>query len=103
MSLINVFLFCDVITFLKFLFPRDIKYQGDVRHKVKMGEANVNCDDGMSNLEVDWLDSPLNYTCYHSSSLLFPDESVETQLECEAELQRRFFEDFGGGPLKLDP
>jgi len=69
---------------------RDIKYQGDVRHKVKMGEANVNCDDGMSNLEVDWLDSPLNYTCYHSSSLLFPDESVETQLECE-DLPKNYF------------
>ena len=42
------------------------KFSGDVRHKVKMGEANVGCDDGVNTLAVDWFDSPLNYTCYHS-------------------------------------
>ena len=57
-------------------------FTGDVRHKVKMGEANVNCDDGVNNLEVDWVDSPLNYTCYHPTTPLLPT-SLDTVLQCD--------------------
>jgi len=57
-------------------------FTGDVRHKVKMGEANVNCDDGVHNLEVDWLDSPINYTCYHPTTPLLPT-SLDTVLTCD--------------------
>merc|ERR1711936_1487101 len=52
--------------------PASPQFSGDVRHKVKMGEANVNCDDGNTNLAVDWLDSPLNFTCYHPTPPLQP-------------------------------
>ena len=55
---------------------------GDVRHKVKMGEKNVACDDGATNLAVDWLDSPLNYTCYHPTTPLLPS-TLETVVKCE--------------------
>ena len=55
---------------------------GDVRHKVKMGELNVDCDDGAKNLTVDWLDSPLNYTCYHPTTPLLPSH-LPPLLECE--------------------
>ena len=55
---------------------------GDVRHKVKMGELNVDCDDGATNLTVDWLDSPLNYTCYHPPTPLLPSH-LPPLLECD--------------------
>ena len=55
---------------------------GDVRHKVKMGEKNVACDDGATNLAVDWLDSPLNYTCYHPTTPPLPSH-LPPLLECE--------------------
>ena len=55
---------------------------GDVRQKVVMGEANVNCDDGENNLSVDWLDSPLNYTCYHPTRPLLPS-SRDPVTECD--------------------
>ena len=49
---------------------------------MKMGEANVNCDDGNSKLAVDWLDSPLNFTCYHPTTPLLPS-SLQPVKECE--------------------
>ena len=49
---------------------------GDVRHKVKMGEMTVDCDNGATNLTLDWLDSPLNYTCYHPTTPLLPPPSA---------------------------
>jgi len=58
------------------------QFSGDVRHKVKMGEANVGCDDGINTLAVDWFDSPLNYTCYHPTTPLLPTSSLRPQIEC---------------------
>jgi len=58
------------------------QYSGDVRHKVKMGEANVACDDGVNRLDVDWFDSPVNYTCYHPTRPLLPIKSSSPKVEC---------------------
>ena len=55
---------------------------GDVRHKVKMGEMTVDCDNGATNLPLDWLDSPLNYTCYHPTTPLLPS-ALPPLVECD--------------------
>lgn len=34
------------------------------RQKMMFAAINKDCDDGKTNLTVDWYDSPVNYTCY---------------------------------------
>ena len=53
-----------------------------MRNKVQMGVKNGECDDGGSGLGVDWVDSPLNYTCYHPTTPLLPSQ-LSPLLECD--------------------
>ena len=62
---------------------------GNVRDKVQMGVANDACDTGADSLEVDWLDNPVNYTCYHPTTPLLPS-SLETIVKCE-DLPKDYF------------
>merc|ERR1712212_228001 len=54
----------------------------DSRGRMQMGDVNKQCDDGKSHLEVDWLDDPQNYTCYHPERRLLP-HMLQPTLECE--------------------
>jgi len=67
----------------------EAKMSGNVRDKVQMGVANDACDTGADNLEVDWLDNPVNYTCYHPTTPLIPS-SLDTMVECE-DLPKDYF------------
>jgi len=51
---------------------------GDKR--IKMGVKNSLCDDGMTSLEVDWLDDPQNYTCYGPE---LPLAEASSELSCD--------------------
>lgn len=55
---------------------------GDTRHKVKMGEKNAQCDDGKTDLGVDWLDDARNFTCYHPDKRLM-ESDTRSVMECE--------------------
>uniref|UniRef100_A0A646QJ62 DUF3105 domain containing protein n=1 Tax=Hemiscolopendra marginata TaxID=943146 RepID=A0A646QJ62_9MYRI len=55
----------------------------DSKHGVKMGVSNSDCDDGKANLEVDWDESPINYTCYTPKERLLIDKNQPPALECE--------------------
>uniref|UniRef100_A0A8D8RYD6 Uncharacterized protein n=1 Tax=Cacopsylla melanoneura TaxID=428564 RepID=A0A8D8RYD6_9HEMI len=39
------------------------------RQKMMFAAINKDCDDGKTNLTVDWYDSPVNYTCYRKEFL----------------------------------
>ncbi|XP_015121381.1 uncharacterized protein LOC107044130 isoform X2 [Diachasma alloeum] len=47
---------------------------------VAMGPSH-NCDDGQTNLQVDWDHSPVNYTCYGQK--ITPDSSNDPTVYCE--------------------
>ncbi|XP_063975327.1 uncharacterized protein LOC135161567 [Diachasmimorpha longicaudata] len=47
---------------------------------VPMGPSD-NCDDGQTNLEVDWNHSPVNHTCY--GQRITPDLSTDPTIYCE--------------------
>jgi len=55
----------------------------------KMGSGNVDCDDGETNLGVDWWNDPRNYTCNHPERKLYPTSNHSTW-ECEA-LPKNYF------------
>lgn len=59
-----------------------LDFSGDVRHKVKMGEKHVECDDGETNIDMDWSGHPMNYTCYHPTTPILPDHLPHV-MECE--------------------
>jgi len=59
-----------------------LNFAGDVKNKVKMGEKHVECDDGETNLGIDWSGHPMNYTCYHPTTPLLPN-ILPPVLECE--------------------
>jgi len=55
--------------------------RGNVRDRVTMGVKRTDCDDGATNLEVDWDGHPRNFTCYHPTKPLLP-RSAPSSLEC---------------------
>ncbi|CAL4105155.1 unnamed protein product, partial [Meganyctiphanes norvegica] len=57
------------------LLPESMK---DDKHGVVMGVANHNCDDGKTNLNIDWDFSPVNYTCYIPKSPLTVQGSLQS-------------------------
>jgi len=59
-----------------------LDFEGDVRHKVKMGEKHVECDDGETNINLDWSGHPMNYTCYHPTNPILPDNQPHV-MECD--------------------
>ncbi|KAK3921906.1 Tumor protein p53-inducible protein 13 [Frankliniella fusca] len=50
---------------------------------VPMGALNPNCDDGKTNLSVDWNSSPWDYTCLFPSKLIIPDINIQPILDIE--------------------
>lgn len=50
--------------------------------RVQMGVKNQECDDGETNLGMDWLDDPRNYTCYHPDRKFIAKES-RSVLSCD--------------------
>ncbi|XP_034949498.1 uncharacterized protein [Chelonus insularis] len=52
-----------------------------MNHRVSMGDGDPECDDGKTNLIVDWNFSPVNYTCYHEK--ITPSFAIDPQLYCE--------------------
>lgn len=49
-----------------------------------MGSVNPACDDGKTNLTVDWNLSPVEYTCYNPANLIVPDFSEKAVEEIES-------------------
>ncbi|KAK5644387.1 hypothetical protein RI129_005687 [Pyrocoelia pectoralis] len=45
--------------------------------RMPMGVISNNCDDGKTNLTVDWDDSPIDYTCFQQRSLYRPKIDVQ--------------------------
>ncbi|KPM06401.1 DUF3105 domain containing protein [Sarcoptes scabiei] len=60
---------------------RQNKIQQDSKHRIRMGVSNVQCDDAKTNLELDYNDSPVNYSCYQKYSLPI-DEKIESIYRC---------------------
>jgi len=52
----------------------------DVKHGIKMGIPNPSCDDGKTNLTIDWDNSPVNYTCFEDKTAYFPNTNVHPLL-----------------------
>jgi len=63
---------------------------GNVRNSVKMGEKRDDCDDGETELQVDWDGSPVNYTCYSPTNPILPNQGLEHLTTCE-ELPSDYF------------
>lgn len=55
----------------------------DAKHGVKMGVPSGGCDDGQTNLDVDWDGDSVNYTCFTPSRPLYPNFEVASQLFCD--------------------
>jgi len=55
----------------------------DQNGRVKMGEKHHECDDGETDLHVDWDGHPMNYTCYHPTRRIKPNHQLSSLLECE--------------------
>lgn len=54
----------------------------DDKHGVVMGVANQKCDDGETNLNIDWDFSPVNYTCYTPKSPFKVQGNLEPIEKC---------------------
>lgn len=54
----------------------------DDKHGVVMGVTNHNCDDGETNLNIDWDFSPVNYTCYTPKSPFRVQGSLQPVEKC---------------------
>jgi len=61
-------------------YPQNV--MKDHKGRVQMGVQNAQCDDGSYNLEIDWLDDPRNFTCYHPRNKFLPIKS-RPLLECD--------------------
>merc|ERR1719334_491964 len=59
-----------------------IQDDGNVKNKIMMGEKNKACDDGESNLSIDWDGQPINHTCYHPTTPILP-RKLNSTFECE--------------------
>lgn len=59
-----------------------LNFDGNVRNKVKMGEKHAECDDGETNIDIDWSGHPMNYTCYHPTTPILSN-NLPPVLECE--------------------
>eukprot|EP00096_Caligus_rogercresseyi_P006091 TRINITY_DN2227_c0_g1_i1.p1 TRINITY_DN2227_c0_g1~~TRINITY_DN2227_c0_g1_i1.p1 ORF type:complete len:244 (-),score=61.24 TRINITY_DN2227_c0_g1_i1:72-803(-) len=57
--------------------------QRDDKNRVKMGVLNSECDDGQTQLEVDWKDDPTPYICYNAREKLYPVYKKESKLHCD--------------------
>lgn len=55
----------------------------DAKHGVKMGVPNGGCDDGKTNLNVDWDGNSINYTCFYPTKPMMPDMNIESLLHCD--------------------
>jgi len=55
----------------------------DAEHGIKMGIIFDGCDDGRNDLDIDWNESPLNYTCYHPKNPLPIMTEVDSIEECD--------------------
>jgi len=53
------------------------------QHSVPMGISNVNCDNGISNISIDFDGNPEYITCYEDRRLYYPNPSVHPLLEHE--------------------
>ncbi|KAK0085169.1 hypothetical protein PV325_005666 [Microctonus aethiopoides] len=53
----------------------------DIHHSVSMGSENPDCDDGKRKLNVDWDNSPADYTCYGLK--VTPSYSIHPMWYCE--------------------
>ncbi|XP_076364654.1 uncharacterized protein LOC143253927 isoform X2 [Tachypleus tridentatus] len=63
-----------------FTVPESLK---DEKHGVKMGIASSFCDDGKTGVEIDWNESPVEYTCYNPKNPLSFLENVLPVEKCE--------------------
>lgn len=55
----------------------------DAKHGVKMGVPSNKCDDGKSNLNMDWDNSPINFTCYSDKKMYYPNKNVNPNYSCD--------------------
>lgn len=55
----------------------------DPHHGVTMGIPASGCDDGKTNLEMDWNFSPVNYTCYNPGYQYKPNRDLSPLIEAE--------------------
>lgn len=54
----------------------------DANHGIKMGVSSPLCDDGKTNLTLDWDGSPEAYTCYTSKRDYWPNPSINPISSC---------------------
>ncbi|XP_046466007.1 uncharacterized protein [Neodiprion pinetum] len=60
---------------------KDSNFEKNPVDRVGMGMHESECDDGETNLRVDWDGSPVNYTCYDKR--IVPDYSISPMVYCE--------------------
>ncbi|XP_051164179.1 uncharacterized protein LOC127283389 isoform X2 [Leptopilina boulardi] len=61
--------------------PQHILQHPHPSGKIPMGEKSPLCDDGKTNLTVDWNESPIDYTCYGRK--IDPNYGIDPQFYCE--------------------
>ncbi|XP_074598593.1 uncharacterized protein LOC141853222 [Brevipalpus obovatus] len=55
----------------------------DAKHGIKMGQMIKGCDDAKTNLEIDWNESPIDYTCFHPKNPLPIQDEIQSKEHCE--------------------
>jgi hypothetical protein len=55
----------------------------DKHGRVQMGVSNPTCDDGKTNLTMDWDFSPVNYTCFHPETRFPLEPNLSPLWECD--------------------
>lgn len=55
----------------------------DDKHGIKMGIPNSRCDDGKTNLTIDWSGSPDDYTCFNLRSEYKPSVNINPISSCD--------------------
>lgn len=55
----------------------------DSRHGIMMGVPSVKCDNGKTNLSIDWDENPINKTCYEDKHEYLPNADVFPTLTCD--------------------
>ncbi|XP_012282558.1 uncharacterized protein LOC105700889 [Orussus abietinus] len=62
------------------IFPKQ-KIDSDSQHQIPM-DVIPGCDDGKTNLTMDWDHSPVNYTCFGRK--IIPSYAIKPQIYCES-------------------
>lgn len=63
----------------------------DEKHGIKMGIPKDGCDDGKTNLNVDWDGDSVNYTCFSPSTPLIPNPDIKSELFCDTTIPKNYF------------